>query len=416
MMNNNDVNSRQQQSTKENSQTIVNSSTKILNSLFPTVIIFIVMVGIVIVTTMIMGYKILSLENERSEVESLRVRYESYEKITMDLKEKEIRLGELMVEVPNLEARRNKAEEEYARYVQNLIVADSTLQRTRKKKNEIEASYMAKQEQLGELTADIGSSQKREIELISTVSRLTAEYNNLTTELQQLKDELSSKKQELSGIKSQIELQKQQLQELSAADLEFDLILSDLSEISGELKQAKDQAELTIGSWTNTFPKYESVINSLSTMSEELNLTQVNLESVSKSISSTSKNLSFSYDNINESEELIRSTSTSLAHVNSDVIALLGMIQQTEDALATFEQVASGNTKNLSDNHTMMLSKYTIVDRNMEDVLIQLESITSSIISRIDDINKRQTELESQMNEYKKVLKEATDELQDKND
>ena len=43
--------------------------TGVINSLFPTVIVLTIMVGIVIVTTMITGYKIFSLEREKAEIE-----------------------------------------------------------------------------------------------------------------------------------------------------------------------------------------------------------------------------------------------------------------------------------------------------------------------------------------------------------
>ena len=407
----------------------IRTPTGVLNSLFPTVIVLTIMVGIVIVTTMITGYKIFSLEREKAEIELRLAKIESYENVTRDIGEKENQLRNLKINVPELEARRNIAEEEYSQYNEKQIEAENSLLKIKKKSNEVEAEYLAKLDVIGELTANISNLQKRESELSITVSELETEGEIVTQNLFQTKIDLSTKLQELAGVISQIELQRDQVRVLAEANSDFSMIISNLNAISSDLGKAKNQAESSIIELSSILPKHELTINtlnsssadlnktnrnlesissslltlnsnltrsynSLSSTSTELNITNRNLESISSSLSTTKNNLALTYESANSADQVINSTSNKLSEVTVDVNDLLSVIQQSKEAFAYLEQTANSNSSQIYDKNSLMLSKYTIVDKNMEEVLSQLESVKASIVRLESKINEIEIENE----------------------
>ena len=403
--------------------------TGVINSLFPTVIVLTIMVGIVIVTTMITGYKIFSLEREKAEIELRLAKIESYENVTRDIDEKENQLPNLKNEVPELEARRNIAEEEYSQYREKQFEADISLQKIMKKTNEVEANYFAKLDMIGELTANISNLQKRESELTIPLSERRTEHDILSQEITQTKNDLSAKSQELSGVISQLELQRDQVRVLAEANSDFSMIISNLNAISSDLGKAKNQAEASIIELSSILPKHELTINtlnsssadlnetnrslesissslstlnsnltrsynSLSSTSTELNITNRNLESISSSLSNTNNNLALTYESANSADKVINSTSNKLSEVTVDVNDLLSVIQQSKEAFAYLEQTANSNSSQIYDKNSLMLSKYTVVDKNMEEVLSQLESVKASIVRLESKINEIEIENE----------------------
>lgn len=346
-----------------------------LDRSFPSVWLFSGAILLVIVLTVLSGWKIINLEHERNQIifenRLLEQKVQSHSEILKQLPLLESRQNNLKVQVDDLEGKLKAARaEKDSMQIQASEAAERHAKANSQRQIDEEAANAARKE-LANLQSEIMNARNQSGNLETTVQALMVQEKSLRGNINELNNQKSGLQADITGLEKEKINKKKILDSMALETSELQRIHLKFVTIAEKLETAKNVTENTIQKLQFQSGSLENTLTEIKNQKQVLGQEYQNIKnSVSEFKSAT--------DSTNKAASELKSSSTSLSQTTE---VLKRIIMETEGSIK--EQLSGvRQATEKFDLQTAELNK--ILDeakKNNVDISYQIKSLSGNVSS-----------------------------------
>lgn len=256
---------------------------KTLDTCFPSTLLLVSMVGIVLLCNIIAGVKIFTLEKEKNAVERQKEKYESHAKIIREVEEFEERLSTLKREIVPYEMRAENAQKSAKDSDERLKKNKDERDRVKADKTEIIEKLNSAHSTLAELSNDKKTLRREKVQLGKIVAELKIEQEVIEKTITVKRQRLRVAGENIAAAEVRLEDQKRYLKDVAAANSSFEMLRTQLVEFVRKMEETQSSAGNKVKDFTGVVAGVVEQKNQLATHAEKLaletdRLTQSNVD------------------------------------------------------------------------------------------------------------------------------------------
>ncbi len=362
-----------------------------LDTYFPTPWLLAGMVALVLIFNLVVGVKVFTLQKEKAVIEILKARYESYEKLIHDIEEKQDRVKRLTEEIVPLERRKDDALTIINESEKKISKNNTEINKINAHYSEVDEELNAKRRSVAELSNEKQGLRDEKNKLFQDVERLKAKEHSLEAKISEHEDNLKTVTYNLDTVTRQLQNQKQYLQDISAANSNFDNVRSQLENIVVKFTQSQiDAGRVT--------ENYQKLVNNIEEENSRLEAQNLIFTTEAKVLRDANVTIGKEIDTIKEQNKgfgnNVRETKSLSQKVEQTVKVMNGFVVNVEVDTGVLHEAVKGINDNLTNLETSnkaikttkekFQSAVSVIDTQAKNLDIHMETI-----SKIPDMKKQ---------------------------
>ncbi|RJR21399.1 MAG: hypothetical protein C4582_07895, partial [Desulfobacteraceae bacterium] len=366
-----------------------NSGSALDRSFFPLWSMWIALI-LVILLTMLSGWKIINLERERSSVESKRLLLErdkqAYADIQKELPSLEKRKQALISEVSELEGKERSAKVRYESITTQYNVAYSNLEKALAEREQAQAASQAARQEFASLQADIQKGRIDSQNLKQQVEALHAQEQTFGKSAKQLREQVAQIEADISGLERERENKKKMLEQMSQETSELQKISKRFDGIADNLEVSRNAAGEAIKSFHSDSQKFTKAV-------EEVNKQTQGFAKETQAVSREAANLATTVQGIQSSGQTVKQASFDIQGSKTALADAMGQLKKASEG-------AEQQARRLAETTDAQL-------KILQQTLPVLEQSASSLGSYVKKVESHVSELDGPTGDFQKTVAEA---------
>jgi len=304
-----------------------NSGSALDRSFFPVWSMGVALI-LVILLTLLSGWKIINLESERSSVESQRLLLErdkqAYADIQKELPSLERRKQAIISEFSELEGKGRSAQVRYESITVQSNAAQSNLEKALAERDQAQAASQAARQELASLQADIQKARVDSQNLKQQVEALRAEEQTFGKSAKQLREQVAQIEADISGLERERQNRKKILEQMSQDTSELQKISKRFDGIAYNLEVSHKAADEAIKSLHFESQKFTKAV-------EEVNKQTQGLAKETQVVSREAGNFATAVQGIHSSGQTVKQASGDIQGAKTALTDAMGQLKKASE-------------------------------------------------------------------------------------